>query len=144
MSAGSSTFTWGPNLKLDSEKSPFDSPLPSTHSGFKNVQPVSWKRYNIAGILLTVYGLDELPSTSNAVTCLWLLHGRGDTQDSMSFVAAAMIQAWNSKKNDGDKGLICVAFDQRNHGARLIHDLTNEAWRQGNKTHAQDMFFMVT
>jgi len=84
MAAGSSTFTWGPNLTLASEKSPFESPLPSTHSGFKDdVQPVSWKRYNIAGILVTVYGLEELPRNKDNVTCLWLLHGRGDTQDSM-------------------------------------------------------------
>lgn len=144
MSTGSSTFTWGPNLTLASGKSPFDSPLPSTHSGFKNVQPVSWKRYNIAGILLTVYGLDELSSNTNAVTCLWLLHGRGDTQDSMSFVAAAMIQAWNKKKTAGNNDLICVAFDQRNHGSRMIDNRANESWNGGNPTHGTDMYTLFT
>lgn len=145
MAAGSSTFTWGPNLILVSEKSPFESPLPSTHSGFKeDVQPVSWKRYNIAGILVTVYGLEELPSNQDNVTCLWLLHGRGDTQDSMSFIAAAMIRAWNKKKQEGEKSLICVSFDQRNHGSRMIDNRANESWNGGNPTHGPDMYTLFT
>ena len=144
MAAGSSTFTWGPNLKLDSETSPFDSPLPSTHTGFKDVQPVSWKRYNIGGILLTVYGLEELPQSKDNVTCLWLLHGRGDTQDSMSFVAAAMIKAWNNKRQEGGKSLICVCFDQRNHGSRMIDNRANESWNGGNPTHGPDMYTLFT
>jgi pimeloyl-ACP methyl ester carboxylesterase len=145
MAAGSSTFTWGPNLRLTSEKSPFESPLPSTHSGFKeDVQPVSWKRYNIGGILLTVYGLEELPSNKDNVTCLWLLHGRGDTQDSMSFIAAAMIRAWNKKRQEGEKSLICVSFDQRNHGSRMIDNRANESWNGGNPTHGPDMYTLFT
>lgn len=144
MAAGSSTFTWGPNITLDSTKSPFDSPLPSTHSGFKDVKPVSWKRLNIAGILLTVYGLEELPSTKDDVTCLWLLHGRGDTGDSMSFVAAAMIEAWNKKKQTGDRSLICVCFDQRNHGSRMIDNRANDSWNGGNPTHGPDMYSLFT
>lgn len=145
MAAGSSTFTWGPNLTLASEKSPFESPLPSTHSGFKeDVQPVSWKRYNIAGILVTVYGLEELLSDKDNVTCLWLLHGRGDTQDSMSFIAAAMIRAWNKKKQEGEKSLICASFDQRNHGSRMIDNRANESWNGGNPTHGPDMYTLFT
>ena len=26
-----------------------------------NIKPISWKRHNIAGMLVTFYGLDELP-----------------------------------------------------------------------------------
>ncbi|KAL1590107.1 hypothetical protein WHR41_01225 [Cladosporium halotolerans] len=144
MSAGSSTFTWGPNLTLSSDKSPFDSPLPSTHSGFKNTRPVSWKRFNIAGILVTVYGLDELPSNKDSVTCLWLLHGRGDTQDSMSFIAAAMIEAWTTNKQSSTKNLICVSFDQRNHGSRMIDNRANDSWNGGNPTHGQDMYALFS
>jgi len=144
MAAGSSTFTWGPNLTLTSTKSPFESPLPSTHSGFKDVGSVSWQRKNIAGILVTIYGLEELPAIKDNVTCLWLLHGRGDTQDSMSFVAAAMIKAWNSKKQAGDSSLICVCFDQRNHGSRMIDNKANESWNGGNPTHGPDMYSLFT
>jgi pimeloyl-ACP methyl ester carboxylesterase len=144
MAAGSSTFTWGPNLTLDSTKSPFESPLPSTHSGFKDVGSVSWQRKNIAGIVVTIYGLEELPATKDNVTCLWLLHGRGDTQDSMSFVAAAMIKAWNSKKQASDSSLICVCFDQRNHGSRMIDNKANESWNGGNPTHGPDMYSLFS
>lgn len=133
--AGGSTFTWSHALRLDSSKSPFDSPLPQTHKAFADVKPVSWKRYNIGGILTTVYGLEELPRNADEVACLWLLHGRGDTQDSMGYTAAAMLGAWNSKRKASQKGLICVCFDQRNHGSRQIENLNNISWKQGNPTH---------
>lgn len=142
--AGNSTFTWRPNLTLDSKTSPFDSPLPMTHPSFKDVKPVSWKRFNIAGTLVTIYGLQELPAKPSAVTCFWLLHGRGDTQDSMSFTAAAFINTWNERRKDGDMNLICVCFDQRNHGSRMIDNRANESWKGGNPTHGPDMFTLFS
>ncbi len=62
----------------------------------------------------------------------------------MAFVAASTINAWREEKQKSKKekalGLICVSFDQRNHGSREVNALSNEAWRGGNRTHAQDMF----
>ncbi|KAI9040494.1 uncharacterized protein KD926_008199 [Aspergillus affinis] len=108
---------------------------------------VSRKTYPIAGILTTVFGLDELPSNATEVACLWLLHPRLATQERMSPIAGAVIKDWNQRIHDraADSkapvtGLIAVAFDQRNHGSRLVDPLGNEAWRQGNLRHAQDMF----
>nr|POF01224.1 hypothetical protein CFP56_21172 [Quercus suber] len=138
--AGGSTFTWRHALQLHSDLSPFQSPLPQTHPAFHDVKPVSWQRRNIAGILLTIYGLDELPSPAPHVTCLWLLHGRGDTQDSMGFTAAGLIQAWNARRRLDQRSLICICFDQRNHGSRLIDNVANVSWKQGNPTHGPDMF----
>ncbi|GAB1739857.1 hypothetical protein NU219Hw_g4791t1 [Hortaea werneckii] len=138
--AGSSTFTWAHALQLHSSLSPFESPLPGTHAAFADVKPVSWKRMNIAGILVTVYGMQELPSDASDVTCLWLLHGRGDTQDSMAYTAASLLHAWNGRRQYRQKGLICICFDQRNHGSRMIDDRANVSWKQGNPTHGQDMF----
>ena len=104
----------------------------------------SKKTFYIAGIITTVYGLDELDPTVQDVACLWLLHPRLQTQESMAPVAASNIHAWTEKKQKTKEekalGLICVSFDQRNHGSREVHALSNEAWRGGNKTHAQDMF----
>ncbi|KAJ5667955.1 uncharacterized protein N7477_006525 [Penicillium maclennaniae] len=76
------------------------------------------------------------------VACLWLLHPRLATQERMAGIASATITDWNSKneKNPSAKGLIAVSFDQRNHGTRMVDPLANEAWRQGNPRHAQDMF----
>lgn len=141
--AGGSTFTWGHALRLDSNKSPFSSPLPQTHSAFKGVTPVSYKRYNIGGLLTTIYGQSELPQHPDEIVCFWLLHGRGDTQDSMAYTAAALLNAWNAaRKSESAKGLICVCFDQRNHGSRMVENGNNISWKQGNPTHGQDMWYV--
>ncbi|KAK5108668.1 hypothetical protein LTR62_008073 [Meristemomyces frigidus] len=138
--AGGSTFTWQHALQLHSTLSPFDSPLPGTHSAFKGAKPLSWRRYNIAGLLVTVYGLHELSSTATQTSCLWLLHGRGDTQDSMGHTASALLHAWYAKRTRGGKELIAICLDQRNHGSRLIDNVANVSWKQGNPTHGPDMF----
>jgi pimeloyl-ACP methyl ester carboxylesterase len=57
----------------------------------------------------------------------------------MAPTAAQIISTYNAR-NKSSKGLIAVAFDQRNHGSRQVDKLHNEAWRQGNPRHAQDMF----
>lgn len=108
---------------------------------------VSRKTYAIAGVLTTVYGLEELPAQATEIACLWLLHPRLATKERMSGIAGAVIKDWNqtvtARASDSKapiKGLIAVAFDQRNHGTRLVDPLSNEAWRQGNPRHAQDMF----
>ena len=115
-----------------------------THPAFDNVKPVSWKRVNITGLLVTLYGIDELPNDSGEVTCLWLLHGRGDTQDSMGYVAGAFLNMWNSRRKPGQKTLICTSIDHRNHGSRAVDDLANVSWKQGNANHGPDMFNVYT
>jgi len=102
--------------------------------------PVSSKTYTIAGVLTTVYGLEELASSARDVAVLWLLHPRLQVQSIMAPVAAASIRDWNGRPGSKSKGLIAVSFDQRNHGTREVTSLANESWKQGNPTHAQDMF----
>lgn len=107
--------------------------------------PISRQTHAVAGILTTIYGLDELPAhtSTSEVACLWLLHPRLATHERMAGIAQSSIADWNAKVREGRapaKGLIAVAFDQRNHGSRLVDALGNEAWRQGNPRHAQDMF----
>lgn len=65
----------------------------------------------------------------------------------MAGVATAVIDDWNQRLRSRAfppaakiRGLIAVSFDQRNHGTRKVDALANEAWRQGNDRHAQDMF----
>ncbi|KAK2789178.1 hypothetical protein FQN53_002403 [Emmonsiellopsis sp. PD_33] len=96
----------------------------------------------VAGIQLTVYGLDEL-SPSQPAACLWLFHGRLSSQQAMQPVAARCIDAWNSQNKHGQakgKGLIAVSFDQRNHGGRTVDAEANQDWAGGNESHAADMF----
>lgn len=59
----------------------------------------------------------------------------------MREIAARCVGAWNESTGSekDSRGLIALAYDQRNHGTRLVHDPANGAWREGNKTHAQDM-----
>lgn len=101
------------------------SPLGEIHS-----TPTSVKTFHIAGILTSVYGLDELSSSCKSVSCLWLLHPRLDTKDNMAIVANTCINHWNrTPASDRTVGLIAVAFDQRNHGSREVVPLANQAWR---------------
>ncbi|CAL5866606.1 uncharacterized protein PFLUO_LOCUS815 [Penicillium psychrofluorescens] len=111
-------------------------------SGRPKPTGVSQKSYAIAGIQVTVFGLDELRPQAKDVACLWLLHPRLATQERMTGVAESALSDWNGRIKDSPsaKGLIAVSFDQRNHGTRLVDPLANEAWRQGNPRHAQDMF----
>ncbi|KAL1610183.1 hypothetical protein SLS60_001848 [Paraconiothyrium brasiliense] len=106
---------------------------------------ISIRTYTIAGILTHVHGLSELPPATSTVACLWLLHPRLQTAEKMAPIATAIVSAWNARIHSGRAGknvpgLIAVSFDQRNHGTRLVDKLHNEAWRQGNPRHAQDMF----
>ncbi|PVH98006.1 hypothetical protein DM02DRAFT_61821 [Periconia macrospinosa] len=115
------------------------NPLSGTHSSTHPSPTISSETHTISGILTTVHGLAELPSAVTSVACLWLLHPRLQTAQTMSPIAAQIIHAWNATKHP-TQGLIAVAFDQRNHGSRLVDKLHNEAWKQGNPRHAQDMF----
>ncbi|KAF2119658.1 Alpha/Beta hydrolase protein [Lophiotrema nucula] len=119
------------------------NPLHGTHDA--SHPTISEHTFTIAGILTVVHGLSELPPTATSIACLWLLHPRLQTKETMSPLAAEIILAWNERIKQGragknPRGLIAVSFDQRNHGSRLVDKLHNEAWRQGNPRHAQDMF----
>jgi pimeloyl-ACP methyl ester carboxylesterase len=120
----------------------------STAHSIPHPEPVSSCTHHIAGILVTVFGLDELPSNVTDVSVLWLLHPRLQTQASMAPFAAHLIAEWNKQQKPSTgkkrKGLIAVSFDQRNHGSRLVSAIANEAWRSGNEHHASDMFSCYT
>ncbi|KAK3491390.1 hypothetical protein B0T13DRAFT_422479 [Neurospora crassa] len=110
--------------------------------GLPPVSPISLKTIPMAGLLVDVYGLDELPASVSRVSCLWLHHQRTRNKDHMREIAARCVGAWNEStgsEKKKERGLIALAYDQRNHGTRLVHDPANGAWREGNKTHAQDM-----
>lgn len=105
--------------------------------------PVSRKIYCIAGLLTTVYGLEELRSDVRDVSCLWLHHPRLHDQTCMEPIACSAINAWNDHCRQTKLtacGLIAISIDQRNHGSRVIDPVANRDWRTGNERHAQDMF----
>ncbi|KAL2399026.1 hypothetical protein ABEF93_007091 [Exophiala dermatitidis] len=117
----------------------------STAHSIPYPEPISAVRHHIAGILVTVFGLNELPPGTSDIAVLWLLHPRLQTQACMAPFAAHLISEWNKHRSsvnnsNSKKGLIAVSFDQRNHGSRKVSDMANEAWRTGNEHHAPDMF----
>ncbi|KUJ11804.1 uncharacterized protein LY89DRAFT_699853 [Mollisia scopiformis] len=105
---------------------------------------VSVKTIHIGGILTDIYGLGELPPSCRSVSCIWLLHPRLQTKETMANVASSCINDWNHRASSDSIGLIAVAFDQRNHGSRCVKPLANEAWRGGNVFHSQDMWSIIT
>lgn len=113
--------------------------------------PTSLRTIQMAGLLVDVYGLADLPPTATRISCLWLHHPRTRSKEYMADVAARCIGAWNSQQQGqgaggggGQKrGLIALAYDQRNHGTRLVDEKANGAWREGNAMHAVDMFGVV-
>lgn len=109
---------------------------------------VSKKTIPMAGLLVDVYGLDELPSPSAPITCLWLLHPRLRTRARMSDIASRTVHAYNEHVKQHPlpapgRGFLALAFDMPNHGTRLVSDEANHAWDKGNENHAIDMLGMV-
>lgn len=116
----------------------------STAHSIPHPEPISAITVHIAGLLVTIFGLSELPppSETTSVSALWLLHPRLQTKACMAPFGAHLISEWNAhrKKKSKQRGLIAVSFDQRNHGSRLASPIANEAWRSGNERHALDMY----
>lgn len=86
---------------------------------------VSVSTYTIAGISVHVYGLEQLPgneekSIKTDVSCLYLLNPRLADHTYMVGIAKTALDDHYKSKTAAERGLICVAFDQRNHGEREV------------------------
>lgn len=105
---------------------------------------VSMATIPMAGLLVDVYGLNELPPSPSApTTCLWLLHPRTRTRTRMRDIASRVLHAYHQTPSASRRGLIALTFDMPNHGSRLVSEKANGAWRAGNEAHAIDMLSMV-
>lgn len=120
--------------------------MESTPNSLPPPPHVSMKTIPMAGLLVDVYGLDELstPQPATQITCLWLHHPRQKTRAHMADIAARAVGAWNERRASGScgapgRGLVALAFDQRNHGSREVSKVANDSWRAGNERHAIDM-----
>jgi hypothetical protein len=99
---------------------------------------VSQTTMHMCGLLVDVYGLSS-PPKSASVSLLWLHHPRLRSKEDMADIAARCVAAADARGHC----LVALAFDQRNHGSRLVDARANGAWREGNKTHAQDMWGVI-
>ncbi|KAK3308949.1 uncharacterized protein B0T15DRAFT_123852 [Chaetomium strumarium] len=119
--------------------------------------PISLRTMQMAGLLVDVYGLSELPPTATHISCLWLHHPRTKSKETMGDFAARCVAAWYSnssapgpaaggaaaQQGPGSRGLVALAYDQRNHGSRAVDEKANGSWREGNAMHAVDMFGVI-
>ncbi|KAG6142619.1 hypothetical protein E4U38_005202 [Claviceps purpurea] len=105
--------------------------------------PVSKETMNMAGLLVDIYGLDQVPPPSRPcpLTCLWLLHPRLRSRSSMQDIAERTLAAWHETYQDGARrrSLIALAFDMPNHGSHKVCETSNLDWEEGNLSHARDM-----
>ncbi|TPX59172.1 hypothetical protein PhCBS80983_g02661 [Powellomyces hirtus] len=94
----------------------------------------------IGGLEVFVFGLDALPSTGNTpVSVVFFAHGRlGSAVESFRF-CQDLYRNLTPTPTTNIRPLV-VLFDQRNHGSRLVSHKHNDAWKQGNPTHAWDMY----
>lgn len=115
-----------------------------TTKGLPPPPPISITTKPMAGLLVDIYGLEELPPAPAPVSCLWLLHPRTRARGIMHDVARRTIHAWNqSQPQNPARGLVALVFDMPNHGTRTVSELANKAWDQGNEQHAMDMLGFV-
>lgn len=116
------------------------------------------KEYQISGITAHVYNLDKLqrylervneqcklPAETRShlpaipIHVLYLVHQRGGDYHFTESMAYNILHQYYANKQNVEIPLVCVTFDSRNHGERLISLERNRAWKLGNQTHALDM-----
>lgn len=144
---------------------------PNPMEGLPEPPAVSVKTLAVTGILVDVYGLEELPSNLTHVSVLWLHNPRLGTKARMAPMAHRAVGEYNATRQPSStRGLIAAAFgeqspflstpissgpgrltdrlepcpDQRNHGTREVHPLANQSWNKGNPHHAQDMVGIIS
>ncbi|KAH8703500.1 Alpha/Beta hydrolase protein [Talaromyces proteolyticus] len=99
----------------------------------------------IGGLRTYVYGIEEIEKAGyQDVAVLYLAHGRTRTYRDMEMTAYEILHQYRNTQGQKKAGLIAVAFDMRNHGERVVTPKSNQAWTNGNVTHAQDMIGAVS
>lgn len=96
---------------------------------------ISTDTFTVCGIRVHVQGLDK-HGPNTPLTCVHLLHGRLCTHKDMSRIARALLSLRDSP------ALVCASFDARNHGEREAWKPANHSWKDGNPSHAIDLFSM--
>lgn len=113
-----------------------------TTKGLPPAPQISMTTIPMAGLLVDVYGLEEL-APSVPLTCFWLLHPRLRTRARMADIAKRVVSTYNASAKASEHRLIALAFDMPNHGTRLVSESASESWKGGNATHAIDMMGFV-
>lgn len=129
---------------------------PAAPSSSSSSSSPSQTHFDIAGLPIIVYGLNELtPSASSStaprppdVCVSFHLHGRGGDAKNEDHICRGIYQraASNvaaSSPSQPARELLVVTFDARNHGHRTTNSLGQKGWGVGNKQHALDLYGMI-
>ncbi|KAJ7116298.1 Alpha/Beta hydrolase protein [Mycena epipterygia] len=97
----------------------------------------------IAGLDVHTYTTDAFGHSTKPILALFVLHGRTGAYDSphVQDIVSALVNA--ASEHPGEKDLMIVAFDHRNHGARLRDQAANLDF-QSNPNHVLDMYSIQT
>lgn len=86
---------------------------------------------------------DDGKNNDIPINVLYLAHYRGGDYHFTESIAYNILRQYYEKKPDDPVPLICVTFDNRNHGERLLKEQHNRSWKSGNDTHGVDMISMI-
>ncbi|KAK6457507.1 Alpha/Beta hydrolase protein [Scheffersomyces xylosifermentans] len=114
----------------------------------------SKEKFVVGGINTYVYNssvLQDYVSSFNNKTKVneipiyvhYLVHHRQGDYTYTEATAYNVLKQFYAKKEKVDIPLICVTFDNRNHGERLVDTKSNSSWKSGNDTHAVDMISSI-
>lgn len=101
---------------------------------------IASRTVNIGGLTVIVHGLSTLFEGAPArFTAVLLQHPRGQTQSYMHATATSLLSRHPLPPG---RGVMVVTLDSPNHGTRVVADsaLRTSAWRDGNESHAVDLF----
>ncbi|KAJ6448936.1 Alpha/Beta hydrolase protein [Mycena sanguinolenta] len=93
----------------------------------------------IGGVDVHIHTADKFATATKPILALFVLHGRlsSSESDSMQPLISGLVDG--AAKHQGEKDLMVVAFDHRNHGTRLRNQTANLGFEE-NANHVHDMW----
>ncbi|KAI8592472.1 Alpha/Beta hydrolase protein [Geranomyces variabilis] len=93
----------------------------------------------LGGLEVFIFGAVPAPRTGASTSAVFFLHGRHSSARE-SFAVCQDLHSQLSTLLAPNPAPLVITFDQRNHGTRLVDPARNGAWKDGNTTHAMDMY----
>ncbi|RKP12504.1 Alpha/Beta hydrolase protein [Piptocephalis cylindrospora] len=107
------------------------------------VDPVSIKHLQVAGLLVSIIGMEELQQDcKRPTTVLFLLHGRIGSSADMDPIGHRLIRE-SLKHPDRSRDLLIINLDLPNHGSRCVNPRRNNTLATGNQSHSEDMWLQI-
>jgi len=97
----------------------------------------------VAGLDVQIYTEKKFAASTKPILALFALHGRGGSSETGSVQDLILGLVDAAEKHEGEKDLMVVAFDHRNHGTRLRNQAANLGFKE-NPNHGHDMWTIQT